>query len=235
MNEPRPRTESELVELVRSIDVRAPDELHRKVESLIAARSPSARGRRILNRPFGAGSSGLRVRLAGTIAIAAVAAAVVAVSVSGGGSSTLSLRQASALTLRPATVPAPAESTSNGEQLAAAVDGVSFPYWEERFGWRSTGARADRVGGRTITTVFYEDARGRRIGYAIVAGTSAPRLSGGAVAWRRGVPYRLLTEAGAPVVSWLRDGHMCVVSGRNVDSATLIRLASWDERRVVPS
>ena len=24
-------------------------------------------------------------------------------------------------------------------QLAAAVNGVKFPYWEDRFGWRSTG------------------------------------------------------------------------------------------------
>ena len=232
MSEPRPRTESELVELVRSIDVRAPEELHREVESLIAARSPSAGRRRM---PFGTGPPGLRGRLAGAIAIATVAAVVIAVSVSGGGSSTLTLPQASALTLRPATVPAPAESASNSAQLAAAVEGVPFPYWEERFGWRSTGARTDRVGGRTVTTVFYQDGRRRRIGYAIVAGTPAPRLSGGVVAWRNGVPYRLLSESGAAVVSWLRDGRLCVISGRGVDSATLLRLASWNDRRTVAS
>jgi hypothetical protein len=232
MSEPRPRTESELVELLRSIDVRAPDDLHRKVESLIAARSPSAGRRWIFQRPLRARRSGLALGLA---AIAAVVAIAVAIGLNAGGATTLSLRQASALTLRPATVPAPAESPSNNAELAAAVEGVPFPYWEERFGWRSTGARTDRLGGRAVTTVFYEDTHGRRIGYAIVAGTPAPRLTGGAVAWRSGVPYRLMSENGAPVVSWLRDGRMCVVSGRGVDSATLLRLASWNDRGSVAS
>ena len=232
MSEPRPRTESELVELLRSIDVRAPDDLHRKVESLIAARSPSAERRWIFQRPLRARRSGLALGLA---AIAAVVAIAVAIGLNAGGATTLSLRQASALTLRPATVPAPAESPSNNAELAAAVEGVPFPYWEERFGWRSTGARTDRLGGRAVTTVFYEDTHGRRIGYAIVAGTPAPRLTGGAVAWRSGVPYRLMSENGAPVVSWLRDGRMCVVSGRGVDSATLLRLASWNDRGSVAS
>ena len=58
-------------------------------------------------------------------------------------------------------------------------------------------------------------------------GHRRPALSGGAVAWRKGVPYRLLTEHGAQVVTWLRDGRLCVVSGRGVDSATLLQLASW--------
>ena len=232
MSEPRPRTESELVELLRSIDVRAPEDLHRKVESLIAARSPSAGRRWIFQRPLRARRSGLALGLA---AIAAVVAIAVAIGLNAGGATTLSLRQASALTLRPATVPAPAESPSNNAELAAAVEGVPFPYWEERFGWRSTGARTDRLGGRAVTTVFYEDTHGRRIGYAIVAGTPAPRLTGGAVAWRSGVPYRLMSENGAPVVSWLRDGRMCVVSGRGVDSATLLRLASWNDRGSVAS
>ena len=47
--------------------------------------------------------------------------------------------------------------------------------------------------------------------------------------WRGGTPYRLLAENGVPVVSWLRDGHLCVISGRGVNGATLLRLASWDD------
>ena len=85
MSEPRPRTESELIELVRSIDVRAPEELHRRVESLIAARSPGA-GRRAIARPSPAGRPGLGLGLAGAAAIAAVAAVAIAVGLSGGGS-----------------------------------------------------------------------------------------------------------------------------------------------------
>jgi hypothetical protein len=32
-----------------------------------------------------------------------------------------------------------------------------------------------------------------------------------------------------PVVTWLRGGHLCVVSGRGVDRATLLHLASWTD------
>jgi hypothetical protein len=221
MSEPRPRTESELVELVRSIEVRAPDTLHRDVQALVASRRTGGGGAR---RP-----AIVRGLLAAT-ALAAVVAAVLAIALSaGGGTQTISLREASAATLRPATAAAPPESAGNSAQLAAAVDGVSFPYWEERFGWRSTGARRDRVGGHTMTTVFYADDHGDRIGYAIVAGTP-PQVSGGTITWRGQTRYRVSVENGAPVVTWLRDGHLCVISGRVVSSATLLHLASWDER-----
>jgi hypothetical protein len=222
MTEPRPRTESELVDLVRSIDVRAPEELHAKVDALIATRSARLRRRPSMPSPKRAGVGGL----AAAGALVAVVAVALVVSLSGGGSAPLSVERASALTLRAATAPAPRES-GRREQLTAAVDGIPFPYWQEHFGWRSTGARSDRLDGRAVTTVFYQDPQGRRIGYAIVSGTPAPRLSGGAVAWRRGVPYRLLTEHGAQVISWMRNGRLCVVSGRGVDSATLLQLASW--------
>jgi hypothetical protein len=220
MSEPRPHTQSELVELVRSIDTPAPDSLHREVRALVSARR---------SRPFRAGPPAFARGLLAATALAAVAATVLAIVLSsGGGHSTLSLREATAPTLRAATAAAPPESPGNGAQLADAVDGVSFPYWEERFGWRSTGARSDRVAGHAMTTVFYADAQGRRIGYAIMAGTP-PRIGGGVVMWRRRVPYRLSVEHGASVVTWLRDGHLCVVSGRGVSGATLLRLASWSE------
>ncbi|MFI5037603.1 MAG: hypothetical protein ACHP93_03910 [Solirubrobacterales bacterium] len=141
MTDRRPHTESELVEFVRAIDVRAPDSLHREVESLIAGRSQLARRRRVTGSSGGgARSLGPARRLAAAGALAAVAAVAVAIVTSSGGgaSSALSLREASALTLRPATASAPPESMSNRGQLRASVDGVSFPYWGERFGWRST-------------------------------------------------------------------------------------------------
>ncbi len=216
MTELPPHTESELIELVRSSKERAPDSLHRQVGTLLASRR---RHRLALNPPV----------------LAAVTAAVVvvvalAVVLSGGSSPTLSMHLAAAPTLRAATLSAPPESSTNHTELTAAVDGVKFPYWEDRFGWRSTGMRSDQIAGRTITTVFYADASGRRIGYAIIAGHPAPQINSGAVLWRGGVPYRLLSEDGASVVSWLRDGHLCVVSGRGVSSATLLRLASWSDR-----
>lgn len=227
----RPQTESELVEHIRSIDVRAPETLHRQIDSMISARSRSPRaddGTVDRRRP-------LRPRLAAGGAIAAALIALAIVVGFSGSSSTLSVRDASALTLRAATTGAPADSPSDRRQLAAGVDGVSFPYWGERFGWHATGARTDHVGGHTVTTIFYSNRHGQRIGYAIASGGSAPQISGGVVAMRDGTPYRLLTVNGVAVVTWLRDGHLCVVSGRGVDGATLLRLASWDDHRSVAS
>jgi hypothetical protein len=230
MNDKAPSTESELVEFVHAIDVRAPDSLHRRVESLVAESRPlGRRRRRTSGRSFRLAP---RLAAAGAIA-AAVAAVAIAVGLSGGGSPTLSQSQAVALTLRPATETAPPESTRNHAELAAAVEGVSFPYWEGRLGWRSTGARTDRVGGRNVTTVFYADGHGHRIGYAIVAGSPPPRSAGGVVRWRGGTSYRLLAENGVPAVVWLRRGHLCVVSARGMSGATLLRLASWADRSAV--
>jgi hypothetical protein len=225
-------TESELIEFVRSIDVRAPEELHGRIEALVSQRSARGPRRPLRARPSG-NPSPLGWRLGGAIAIVTAAAVALVLALAGRGSPALNVRQASALTLRPATMAPPAENPRARTQLAATVDGVAFPYWEERFGWRSTGARSDRIGGRTVTTVFYTNARGQRIGYAIVAGTPAPRAGGGVVTWRGDTPYRLLSEDGFPVVSWLRDGHLCIVAGRGVRSGTLLQLASWDDRGAV--
>ncbi len=180
MSERPPQTESELVDFMRSIDVRAPESLHRSVDSLIAESPPR-------RRPVSLRSFSPRQRLAAGAFAAALVAITLALSLGGSTSSTLSLRRASALTLTEATASAPAQSRSNPSQLAAAVDGVSFPYWEDRFGWRSTGSRTDHVGARAVTTVFYVTGHGRRVGYAIVAGSPAPAIHGGVIAWRRGV------------------------------------------------
>ena len=228
MTDPRPNSESELVEYVRSIDVQAPEELHRRIGTLVAERT--APRRRPLSAPSLGRPSTAGGRLVAGLALAAAVAVALVLSLAGGSSGSLSIRQTSALTLRPATMPAPAEDPHNWAQLAAAVDGVAFPYWGGRLGWRASGSRTDRIGGRTVTTVFYANGRGQRIGYAIVAGTPVPRASSGVVVWRGGTAYRLLLAEGASVVTWVRDGHLCVVAGRGVDGATLLALASWHER-----
>ena len=65
-----------------------------------------------------------------------------------------------------------------------------------------------------MTTVFYADDRGQRIGYAIVAGTPAPGIGeGGVTKWRGGTPYRLLTENGIRVLA-LDARRVPVRSGR---------------------
>jgi len=233
MRKPEIETKDELgqvSELVRSFDTPAPESLHRAVESMIAA-PPGARRRQALvawrpawrrPRPSAAG-----VAFAGAVALAAVA---IIIAVDSGDTTTPSLREAAAPTLLAATRPAPPESPSNSNALAANVDGVAFPYWEERLGWRSTGERQDRIDGRLVTTVFYADRAGQRVGYAILAGAPAPSISGGTIVTRGGVPYTLLKITGASAIAWLRDGHLCVVSGAGIANATLLRLASSTER-----
>jgi hypothetical protein len=128
--------------------------------------------------------------------------------------------------LSAATGPAPAEDERHRSQLSVAVGGVSFPYWEEHFGWRSSGMRSDEIGGHTVTTVFYVDDGGQHVGYAIASGR-APASGGGTVVHRWGVSYRLLERNGATVVTWQRGGHLCVMAGRGVSARTLVSLASW--------
>jgi hypothetical protein len=248
MSEPRrPRTESELIEFIRSSDVRAPETLHERVQALASEGPKRSWGRRLRRGKREAPDEGrtdglpaspraaprqatprLGWRLGAAVAAAAIAGALVA-GLTGPGSSGLSVRQASALTLRQPTGPAPRHSRSNHDELTAAVDGVAFPYWEDAFGWRATGVRTDRIGGRTVTTVFYSHRSGATIGYSIASGAKPPRISEGVVATRGGIHYWLLDVNGMPVVTWLRGGHLCVVSGRGVGHATLLRLASWGD------
>lgn len=218
MSEQLPRTESELVERLHAIDVGAPDELHRKIEAMVAEHAPARR------RPLGLPGW----QLGGAMALAAAVVAVLVISLAAGSASNarrLTMREALTLTLRPATAAAPAKNPHNGTQLSAAVGGVAFPYWDD-LGWRSTGTRTGHVDGRAVTTVFYANARGQRVGYAIVAGTPAPAFGGGAISWKGGTPYRVLAHDGSHLVSWQRDGHLCVVAGHDVDSTTLLALAS---------
>jgi hypothetical protein len=212
------------VELMGAVDVEAPASLHRQVEAML---DPAKR-----RRGRAAGFSMARVGLA-TACAAVLAVAALATGLIGGNakpSSVLNVQQAAALTLSQATTGAPAENEAHRAQLEASVDGVSFPYWKERFGWRSSGARSDRVGGRAVTTVFYSNAEGRRIGYAIASGR-APTTHEGSVVSRWGVEYRVLSHDGATVVTWQRAGHLCVVGGRGVSAHTLLGLASWGSAR----
>jgi hypothetical protein len=225
MSQPPTNSEAEIVELIRSIDEPAPERLHRHVAEL-TARASARRGG--LGGLMGASPLPLRFGAAAATLAVALAAVVVALSSGGSSGSGPSLKSEMAMTLRAATLPAPAENASVSGELDASVDGVVFPYWGGRFDWKTSGARRDVVGGRTVETVFYSAPGGKRIGYAIVSGT-ATSAAGGSVSWRGETPYRLLEEDGVPVVTWVRDGHRCVVSGRGVSGATLLKLASWDE------
>jgi hypothetical protein len=223
-----------VVDLTAAVDVRAPESLHHRIEAMLApserVRQPGSQRRHSSRRRW------LSVPRLGVATMGAVALIVVLVAggLFGGhshpGPSGLNVQQAAALALSQAKGPAPVENEQHRSQLTVAVDGVPFPYWKERFGWRSSGTRSDRIAGRMVTTVFYTDSNDRQVGYAIASG-GAPATSGGTIVRRWGVSYRLLSRDGATVVTWQRDGHLCVMAGRGVSARTLLSLASWGSEK----
>jgi hypothetical protein len=144
----------------------------------------------------------------------------------GGGQAGLTVAQAATIAARPAsaTVGEPRDDSVALPRLRAA--GLPFPYWEDRFGWRASGLRRDRVDGRLLTTVFYR--RGHElIAYTIVAG--APLASGATAhtVTRAGLVLASFSTPERRVLTWLRRGHTCVLSGTAVPLAALLDLASW--------
>jgi hypothetical protein len=221
---PSKLTENDIAALAATVV--APESLRRRVGEMIADAQRRTPARRRMGWAMPAG----RLAVAGAAALAVVGAVLAVTLPGGGGGAALTPNAAAALALGPATLPAPSESPSNRGELTASVGGVAFPYWEERFGWRGSGARSDTLGGRGVTTVFYSNPSGQRIGYAIVAGP-APASGGGTVVERWGVSYRLSARDGANVIVWRRGGHLCVMAGRGVSPRTLLALASWDSER----
>ena len=225
MSERRAHSEAELIELIGAIDVRAPQALHERVQQLVDGAAKDQRAARRLP-PWLAPP--VRRSVLGSIAALAVLAVVLVVALSGGGSERLTVSDTAALTLRAPTMAAPQESPRARGELTAAVGGLAFPYWEYAFGYHASGARTDHLGGRAVTTVFYVNDRGQRVGYAIAANGPMPSAGGGVVQWREGRAYHVLSEGATQVVTWVRDGHLCVIAARGVPVATLVSLASWE-------
>jgi hypothetical protein len=197
--------EQRIAELLRAVEAPAPGVLHQR----IAALNDGSRARRRRLRAPALGFSG---------AFAAAAATLVIVLVAGTGSAAPSALAASRLALARSTGPAPAT-------LVAAGTTIRFPQWADR-GWPSAGTRRDTLGGRTVTTEFYRsyDARST-LGYAIVSGSPLKWGAPGHVLVRRGGEYRVISSGGAQIVTWVQDGHTCVIASRTASPATLVRLA----------
>jgi hypothetical protein len=196
-------------------EVTAPASLRHSVRTL----SVDARSRGVLRRMP-------RLRLAAAGALAASVAAVAAVVLSSGSTPAPTVLEASRVALAPATLAAPVENPHNRALLESSVEGVPYPYWGGRRGWRTTGARTDRLGGRRITTVFYTARDGGRIGYAIVAGAPLSMPAGGGVVAREGIRFQVLESDGTAIVTWREAGHTCILAARGVSSKTLLRLVS---------
>jgi hypothetical protein len=203
--------------LVRSAsDTPAPDSLRRWVDEQARAATPA----RQRPRP--------RLRIGFAVpAIAALAAAVVVVVVvaTGGSSSGPSLDQTSRLALAAASSGPPAVVQGDPVALNVSNAGIEFPNWQPTLGWRATGARVDKVAGRTIVTVFYTAPKSYRVGYAIVSG-SPITVKGGVTRWHHGVKYTFVSYGRTRLVTWERQGHTCVIAGRSVDDETLLHLAT---------
>jgi hypothetical protein len=220
------------VAIMRSLEsVEAPSLLRRSIETLTAggeepgsARSTSAPRRRRRTVP-------LRLQAGAAVALAAVAVVAVVLALTGGSSTPAApptLLQASSSALRPSTQPPPAQSRRNPNLLAASAAGIAFPYWGDRFGWQTAGARTDTVAGRTVTTVFYTHRGTGHIWYSIVSGTALPVPAGSATIERHGVSFHVVRAANPTVVTWREAGHSCILTARAVAAGTLVRLAAWE-------
>jgi anti-sigma factor RsiW len=191
-------------------DTEAPFELRRRTDAL-AARPRRARRRW---RP-----------IALVAGVGAVAAVGVALLVAGGAPGAGDVLQAA---LRP---PVAAVTPTRGPLLEEQVEGVRFPDYEEKFGWRATGQRDDEVDGRLVRTVTYRKG-GQRVRYSIVAGDALDEPDGEDLE-AEGTRLRRLGDENA--VTWRREGHTCVMDGSpGVSLDTIAELAGWKAKGEIP-
>src|SRR5436305_2097844 len=93
---------------------------------------------------------------------------------------------------------------------------------------RALARRTDRISGRPVTTVYY--GRGRlRIAYAIVAGAQVPPPVATGKIIRSHTLLRHFRAGGRTVVTWIRHGHTCVLSARDVPLQAMVGLAAWKD------
>lgn len=200
---------------------RAPITLHLQHKALVGRQSER-------RRPPALGL-GLGLGLAG-----AAGALLWTVALLGGGQAGLTVAQAATIGVRPATAGVPEPPDDQVTLPGVRVDGVPFPYWEDRFGWHATGTRTDRLDGRILSTVFYRRGA-QRIAYTIVAGQALPPVTAVRTVRHAGTLLASSSTGGRLVVTWLREGHTCVLSaGRDVPLDALLRLAGWSSRGRIP-
>ena len=207
------------VSMLRALDQPAPAALRARVDELTGAgerspRRPLIHWRRALLLP-------------GATALAVVVAAIVIVA--GGTSSAPTVPQAAHLALAAATLPAPAVNPADATELKLTAAGIPFPNYGSSDLWAASGARTDRLDGRTVTTVFYSDRTGDQVGYAIASGAPLAGARGTAVRIYN-TTFTLARQGQARLITWVRSGHTCVIAGRSVSYRTLQELAGADER-----
>jgi hypothetical protein len=163
------------------------------------------------------------VSLAGAAAACALLAAGLVLGTQGPGAP--SVADAAMLGVRPPQAPVLEPRGEPHWLPRVTAAGLSYPYWEDRFGYRAVGLRRDRLGGRPATTVLYLRGR-RRLAYTIIAGPPLPAGARTRSTSRAGIRIDSLAADGEVVVSWLRHGHTCVLAGRGTALSAMIRLAA---------
>jgi hypothetical protein len=203
------------VALIRALDEPAPDALRARVEALTGGTSAT---------PPTRAAHGRRRRMRRTLVLPAATALAVAIAalviLIGGSGSPPTVPQVAHLALSAATLPAPGVEPGKPGLLRMSAAGIPFSNWPR---WRPAGARTDVVNGRRITTVLYRAPNGVQVGYAIASGAA---LQGGEPS--RGaynVTYTLGHQGSARFVTWVRDGHTCVIAGHSVTYQMLLGLA----------
>jgi hypothetical protein len=197
-----------------------------------AAEGEAAARRRRLRDPRSVGRSPRRpsrIFIGGLLAAGAAVVVVLALVLSsgGGGAAAPTVSRASGAGLLAATSSPPGENPRNPHLLSASAAGIPYPYWGGSLGWSAVGRRTDTIGDRAVTTVFYANHHGRRIGYSIVAGDALPIPAGAvAVVWH-GVSFHVVSPANPTIVAWRESGHTCILTSREVAVRTLVRLAAW--------
>ncbi len=190
---------------------------------LALARPPArARGQRRTAALIAAGAAGL----------GAVVAGIVVGIGAGGAVAQASVLQAAAVSSRP-----PQHGVSQARSRSNDLPGVhagtlSYPYWD-RFGYRATGVRYDRLGGQQLTTVVYRHGSSR-VAYEIVAGAPLKLGTPAQQTVRGGLVLRSFNSPRGLVVTWTRHGHTCVLVGEHTTLAVLLKLASWREGGRIP-
>jgi hypothetical protein len=207
------------VSAIRGADVPAPAALRQRIEAERSRPSAPVRRRRLA---FGGA-------LAGAAAAVALVIALVAPSGSG-GPTVVEAAQLSGLPATQASVPI---DPANPKLLAASVEGVPFPNLHADFVWHQAGSRSDDLDGRRTKTVFYERA-GQRIGYTILPGDPVDPPDGARQTVQNGVRLSTVRKPSGAIVTWLRGGRTCVLSGSDVSAKDLREVASWKGDGAVP-
>ena len=198
-------------------DVRAPQSLREAIERDRQRAASRARPRFWRRYRWGLAAAGT----------AAAVLAVVAIALETGGSDTEpSLNGVYVAAGLDPTEAAPRPVGGAPPVLAARVGNLAFPDWRDSFGWEAVGRRVDEVSGRDITTVFYRNPEGSRLGYAVVAGTALGGDPPGREITRNGKTYNLARNGDRTIVTWIQQGLTCAIvapsalpGGRLVDLA----------------